>query len=1070
MPFDPHTQELTGPHSIEASAGTGKTYSITLLWLRLLIEQKLKVDQILVCTFTKAATAELKERLLLSLRNALDAVSHLQNHTPPDDGPETAIILRYIEDKKTTTTDSALALRRLSLHLTEALSTFDLAPISTIHSFCQGLIARHSIELGCDSGLRLVEDTTNLLHPLVHDQAMRMSATGVPKYEALFKIAEASAKHTSKECCFGDNPEGDLARAIADRLPHAKLAAGVRGYDDIIKTVHEALSSQGADGALAQAVRKRLKAGIVDECQDSDGAQISIFESLFLNEETVSFIVIGDPKQSIYRFRGADLASYKRLAGNTRPTSPMRTNFRSDGPLIEALNALYTEIFTFPDTLNPNTPTQYTIVEAAEKASRIIDPGNLPALVFQWNEATRRDFAKSRLAEQVASECRRLLSSGVQIVDRHSNQVRALLPGDIAVLAAGHLDLRIVRQKLIQSGIPCQSSGRSLGSVFGSDEARDILAWLHLFAALEGRGSILGMLLTFLGTPLGGVSSVELNTIQSDAEAQAKYCEGFRSELQQFNRCGPLPLLLKRLGQEKIIETNLGTAEGERRMTNWRQVGSLLQHEHGRGRHGAAALALWLARRAATATVFSNDSSDSNESALMKLETDSPAIQLVTIHGSKGLEYPVVFCPFLWDVRSVQSRKKSPFALRNTSNGWLLDVGSEDIKKNREVAMSQEDEEEHRKVYVALTRARHRLYLGLAPVEEGSASHKNGAEQSSLTQLRGLFLNHGNDPTAWPGTLAKFPHGKVQQQESISHPEPIRRGSTQDPRSSALQHPPPTLPYALPILRTHSFSSLARTDQEDHTPADRDLDQVLPTHPIEEDGPNLLADLKEAGLVLGHQLHSVLEEFLGNRREIGDAIGALKPTEAWERVINGILDTPLQFGQHSPVCLRSLRDSCITEMQFHLPVDRLDPSVLSSAILKDPSISEDNELNHWAFKISSWGFNDFSGYFQGFIDLIFEHEGRWFVGDYKSNILKNYTQGCLQAAMVHHNYLLQARFYALALHRHLQCHLTCYDFDRHFGGVAYFFVRGFPNQGLWFERPSLEAIENLGAPFQSTRS
>ena len=1072
MPFDPHTQPLAGAHSIEASAGTGKTYSITLLWLRLLVEHRLKADEILVSTFTKAATAELKERLLASLRNALEAVRLLQNNTPPAGGPESKIILRHIEEKKSASRSPDVFLKELSLlslHLTEALSNFDLAPISTIHGFCQKLIARHSVELGCDSGLRLIEDTTNLLTPLVHDEVMRLSAAALPKYDDLFKVAKATATQAAEQREFGDNPAGKLAKAITTRFPEAKLDAGIRGYDDIVKTVHDALTLQGSEGTLAKAVRKRLKAGIIDECQDSDGAQIGIFETLFLNAETLSFIVIGDPKQSIYRFRGADLASYKRLSARAHHTSPMTTNHRSDGPLIDALNALYTKTFTFPDNLNPESPTQYTIVEAAEKGARITDPENLPALVFQWNDSAKRELAKARLAEQVAAECHRLLSAGVEIADRHTKKLRPLTPGDIAVLAAGHKDLQLVRQKLIQVGIPSQSSGKGLGSVFGSDEARDILAWLHLYAALEKRGNVLGMLLAFLGTPLGGLSSDQLHAIQADAEAQAKHCETFRAELQHLSRSGPLPLLLRRLGQQNIIDANLASAEGERRMTNWRQIGSLLQHEHGRGRHGAAALALWLGRLTTSTPDSTNDDPDSSETALMKLETDSPAVQLITIHSSKGLEYPVVFCPFLWDVRSAQIRKRSPFALRRTGDGWLLDVGSQNIAENLSIAMKQEDEEEDRKIYVALTRARHRLYLGLAPVEEGSASHKNGADQSGLTHLKGLFLNESSAPTDWPDALSQFPLSRLQRQEGAPDPEIIRRRALLLPKPITLH--PPSEPgfYRFPILRTNSFSSLSRTDHDDHTAADRDLDQGQRRQSAGESVPGLLEGLGGAGPVLGDQLHSVLEDFLGNRKEIAEAIGNLEPKELWERVLNEILDTHLQLGGDKPCFLRELRESCITEMQFHLPVDRIDPIVLSAALLQDSNIAGDSEMSHWAAGVANWSFNDFSGYFQGFIDLIFEHEGRWFVADYKSNLLKDYAPESLRQAMSHHHYLLQARFYALALHRHLQCHLSEYDFERHFGGVAYLFVRGFPNQGLWFERPSLEAIESLGAPFKSSR-
>jgi exodeoxyribonuclease V beta subunit len=179
-----------------------------------------------------------------------------------------------------------------------------------------------------------------------------------------------------------------------------------------------------------------------------------------------------------------------------------------------------------------------------------------------------------------------------------------------------------------------------------------------------------------------------------------------------------------------------------------------------------------------------------------------------------------------------------------------------------------------------------------------------------------------------------------------------------------------------------------------------------------------------------------------------------------------ILRAKLTFGGHAPVSLDELREGCITEMQFHLPVSALDPRTLSAVLLRDAEIQGSEDRSGWAADIGEhWTFGEFSGYLQGFIDLIFEHEDRWFVADYKSNILGGYDPDSLGRAMLDKNYLLQARLYALALHRHLQVQLRDYDYAKHFGGVAYLFVRGFPSDGVWFERPSLAALESLGNPF-----
>jgi exodeoxyribonuclease V beta subunit len=1064
--FDPVLQPLDGSHSIEASAGTGKTFSITLLWLRLLIEKNLTVDQILVCTFTKAATAELRERLLASLRTAQVAANLIERGETPPEGKEALIVTNYLQ--------SCGALpKQLSERLNQALSSFDLAPISTIHSFCQTLISRHSVEMGCDSNLRLLEDHSPLLQPLIDDVLMREAERPDLKIKDLRRVAETVAKNPAAELKLSGPESNDvrglMARNIRETFPDTKTRAGVRGFDDILTTVHRALEHQGPEGPLAKAVRDRLRAAIVDECQDSDGIQIGVFESLFHHRDTVSFCVIGDPKQSIYRFRGADLASYKRLAAKAASAPPMTRNYRSDKPLIDALNALYAQDFTFPDALAPDQVTQYIPVDAAAEKSRIVDPMALPPLVFHWVEAAERDTAKTLLAEQVACECRRLLDSEVLIEDRHSKTPRRLQPGDIAVLASKHDELQLVRRKLTDKGIACQSSG--LGSVFDSTEAFDILSWLELLSALENRGDVLGKLLGFLGSPLGGMSPIDLLALQQDAAKQAVLCAEFQAQLPVLLRSGPLPLLLKRLGSEAILRANLPFSEGERRYTNWRQIGALLQHEHGRGRKGPATLALWLARQTANTPKNRGEDSDTEESTLMKLETDSSTVQLVTIHSSKGLEYPVVFCPFLWHVPSRSMRKRNPVAVARTTSGWLLDA-SEDIDHTLESAMAQEDEEEHRKTYVALTRARHRLYLGVAPVPDTTrgGQHLNGAQRSALAALRGLQLD--GDVARWHEQLTQFPHATLLS-EPVDAPQtsPGTLLSTNaitenSHANSPLVEPPEPSRYTSLLLRTASFSGLSKTEHEQHTGADRDADTSDATTSTQRPSC-ILSPLGTAGAVLGEQLHGALEDFLGNRKELDAAISTRTPPEAWRTALDAIVNQPLHLGGRT-TCLRAVRENCFTEMQFLLPVERLEPATLSEAFLNDTTVRENVARAEWATALTQWTFGTLAGYLQGFIDLIFEHEGRWFVVDYKSNRLDDYSSAALEEAMLAKNYLLQARLYALALHRHLQIHQTAYQFEEHFGGVAYLFVRGFPEEGVWFERPSLQALEALSASFHCT--
>ncbi|MEI6714176.1 MAG: UvrD-helicase domain-containing protein [Verrucomicrobiota bacterium] len=1134
LSFDPYTQPIRGTHSIEASAGTGKTYSITILWLRLLLEENLSIEQILVSTFTQAATAELKERLLSSLHAALKTTKELEQSLTPTQCPELSVIRALVDSNKT-------SLSAVIRTVSKAISSFDLAPISTIHGFCQSLISRHALELGCDADLSLSADCEEILQQIADDEIMLLAEDPAITPDQLRSIAQKVAEHPKtprvgadpnihtelesvkdsilklrervlsaikntntknavarridaleidsvwkeiEEKQVGpDNAEflklwnryrelqNDAARipyttiadAVSLKLPQRKNHAGTRTFDDILFIIQEALFTQGQDGRLAQVVRKRLKAAIIDECQDSDSVQIYVFDQLFRNPQTVSFIVIGDPKQSIYRFRGADLASYKQLASASGVTKApvMMVNYRSDEPLITALNSLYGHHFSFPDALSRDEQTFYVPVSAKATESRIQDPEALPALVFQWSDSGRRENAKNDIAAQIASECTRLLSQGVQIQDRHSGKLRSVRLGDIAVLARGHRDLGIVRRALTQQGITSQSGGKSLGSVFGSDEATDVLAWLHLLEALRTRRNVLTSLVTFLGTPLGGFTAEQLRDLRERPILQTEYTAFFQVAAAEFPRSGPLPLLLQHLSESRTVKSNLPFADAERRYTNWQHVAALLQHEHARGRRSPETLLLWLSRQIAS-KAESTGSPDSAESAMMKLETDAEAVQLVTIHNSKGLEYPITFCPFLWDVMSMPMRKSTPAALVREQSRWLLDIGSPRFDANQRTQFSQEDEEEHRKLYVALTRSRHRVYIGMAAIDSGGAQFDNSAKKSALAHLLRL---QDLSFSEWKDALSQVPHAALVSNPTLETPP---HHSITESLISDLSPPPKSEPYHFAFQRTHSFSSLSKSDDDHFSPADRDAD---PSFHVVADASNIdpLQPLGAAGAILGDSLHTVLEEYLGNRRDLKTAIGSRDPFEDWERAITTILSTPINLPESKPTNLEMVRSGCITEMQFHLPASHVTSVKLSEALLADPAIGASEARHDWAASIQNWNFGHFAGFLQGYIDLIFEHEGRWYVADYKSNKLPDYRSETLEQAMLQKSYMLQARFYALALHRHLSTQLPGYTYEDHFGGVVYLFVRGFPSDGVWTERPSLAALEALGILFTPSR-
>ena len=1066
--FDPLSQPIAGAHSIEASAGTGKTFSITLLWLRLLIEKELTVPQILVSTFTRAATAELSERLLASLRRALAAAQAPEDQPPEENSPELQLVQRHCQN-------DPLRKRTLAQRLAQALSSFDLAPITTLHGFCQSLIARHALEIGCDPGITLVENADDLLEDLLNDEAMRLAESTPLELKKLRNIARAVASNPTAALHLSPSqtPAKTIAEAVRSKLPERKNAAALRSFDDLLLIVRDALRAEHANGPLAQAVRQRLKAAIIDECQDSDGVQIEVFEALFKHPHTTAFLVIGDPKQSIYRFRGADLASYKKLASSEHVTQapPMTVNHRSDGHVINALNALYQNAFLFPDSLSPETPTRYIPVSANAQESRILDPHLQTGLAFLFTRETERPLAKWDLAHQVAIECKRLLQSGVLITERHSKtgERRPLRPGDIAVLAGLRSDLQLVRRQLQAAQIPSQLGGRGSGSILSCPEAFDLLAWLEVFATLEGgsRGSLLTKLLAFLSTPLAGLSPEQLLHLPKDPTAQARHATRFQSQLQKLHASGPLPVLLLHLADSTALAAQLPFHEGERRITNWRQIASLLQQQHARGLRSAETLALWLNRQIANP----NDSAhpENSDSLSLKLDSDAEAVQLQTIHGAKGLEYPIVFCPFLWHLKS-REKGRSPALLFRDSKGWNLDIESPDSPEHEELSRAQQDEENHRVLYVALTRPRHRLYLGAAAIPD-SKRYRNGSSQSALAALLRRHPDHPTpeSPEDWEPLLLSQPHSRLWNPRAIAT-SPTNPPPSQTPTRPL--HSPPNLSRRLQsrFWRKLSFTTLSRSQPEHDDPADRDEEPS--TEPIARVEPGLLAPLGLGGSDLGDRLHRVLEGLLGNRQPLHELLPSETDPAPWETIVAIILNQnlPLAHGQTSPLAaFTRLGQRCITEMQFHLPVSTLDPQQLSEALLADPSIAQDEARREWALAIPDWQFTPFHGFLQGFIDLIFEHQGLWYIVDYKSNQLPAYTPELVEEKMLESHYLLQARLYSVALHRHLRAHLPDYAPQRHFGGVLYLFVRGFPDQGIWFDRPSTEALDALDALFANPR-
>ena len=1195
--FDPFTLPLHGLRAIEASAGTGKTWSITLLHLRLIL-QGTEIERILVTTFTRAATAELRERLRERLASALRLQLRISSGEDDFSDEEKALVPLLSQSPET------------EGRLRQALSDLDLAPIFTIHSLAKRLLDENAATLGLDPDTQLVSDTLDLeaeiiddlfvQHPDIFVRLDRDDKDLLKAVKLILNQPDAAItpremadpevmKDAQQEYCQiasrinpdamssgishggsrkavmtrlqkmrdGEHVPWDkfeqkdkitpalvalwqelelahekikeqlnlmkaapfilLASELPKRLAGRKRELGIRSFDDLMRCVRAALRDPQRGPTLAVNLRQRFGAILIDEFQDTDAVQAEVFTSVFASDPawllSHPFLLIGDPKQSIYQFRGADLASYQNLVAQATVYT-MDTNHRSDGQLIEALNDLYRRageshgeqvLGLFP---GPGRPIAYLPVKAAHAERRLLSPDGrrsavLPSLRLEvLEDPLDRALSTQRLAERSAAAIAQQLNlppeQRLRIPGKNGDS-RPVVAADFAVLAHRRDQLESVQRELRKFGIPSVFNSRQ--SVFATFQAKELLLLLRALSPGE-LGSAAAC--AALATPLLGFNDAQLLLFR-DARAGdqlAAHLQRFRrwSELLTFQ--GPMPLIDRILDEKIDQETSrreliLAGQEGERIISNWQHLAELTQ-EIWANRHlrDADALALWLERK----LVGDDDDGDVSDAAaqLVRLETQEDAVHLVTIHAAKGLEYGVVYCPFLWDLKS-----RSVFM-----NGQVffadgrLDLGSSDQPSVAAAQWRVMQEEQARLLYVALTRARHQLVLGFALTEE-NAQHGNASLRSWLARL--LFaaaLGEGAKPdfdAAQNQLLERVPPAPLERYLWHSRADGLSLdlATAAPPSPTPIRHliAPPDLQESRGRERLKlSFSVLHKQGRGDDSEAtvltSGGADEpVLPESPLapvsgfsvnQQFSAIVEADPRLRGKELGVLVHSILEDVLAHESLASDPATALRHSlprhlepacaESLFLALQQVLLHPMPLpGALTPCRLSDLRHKA-AELEFLLPFreQALSSEVLVKA-LRHPQRGDESFWNQWATRFA--GVKTPPVHFlEGVIDLIFQHEGRWYVLDYKTNGgCGGGTEAELERIMLREDYILQSYLYTLAWHRRLQASLgRRYQYERDFGGIVYLFLRALPDapepgdsRGLWIHKPEARQIRLL---------
>ncbi|HEX8085428.1 MAG TPA: UvrD-helicase domain-containing protein [Solirubrobacteraceae bacterium] len=1060
--------ELPGGVTVlEASAGTGKTYTIAGLAARYIAERGLRLNDLLAITFTRYATAELRDRVRERLVTAEAALERALAGAPPPAGDDR--VLRVLTDGP----PAELAVRRE--RLAAAVADFDAATIDTTHEFCKQVLGALGTAGDLDPDVTYVDETPDLVAEVVDDLYVRAfhGREDVPFTRAqALAIAKEAVRHPGAPLEPATAERGsapDLRRRLAERvraeLERRKRRLGLMTYDDRLTRLDAALAGEAGE-EIAAGLRARFRVVLVDEFQDTDPIQWSIVRRAFGGGET-TLVLIGDPKQAIYAFRGADVHAYldaARSPGAEQAT--LDVNWRSDGGLLDAYDAL------FGDAQLGHEGIVYRRVRARNAGARLTGaPGGAPLRIRVVRRAEvdpgRRfplvQLVRERVAGDLAADVVELLESGARVEER------PVAPGDVAVLVRRNVDAELVRDALAAAGVPAVLNGA--GSVFETRAAGD---WLRLLEAVE-RPTSATRAKTFALTAFLGW------TAERAAAAGDAAWEAVHARLHRWGRVlrqrGVAALAETITLVERLPERVLAAPDGERRLTDLRHIGELLHAAAMEEQLGVTALTTWLRHRIAAAA----DELGMEQERSRRLESDAAAVQILTIHRSKGLEFPIVYLPFAWDPSPV-SRNGQPIVF-HAGDVRKVDVGLEgrDYHRHRERSIGEQRGEDLRLLYVALTRARHRAVVWWAGTDK--------SRYSSLGRLA-FFQAPDGSVAESGGYVPDDERAFARFEEIAAAAEPGRVGIEWARARTAAPWPGPprdadeleaaTFDRSLDLRwRRTSYSDLTAAAHDPRVGSEPEQDgevvadePEVAAPPAGDDHPELLgvpsplADLP-AGVRVGTFVHDVLEaaDFTvpeGLAAEVARA-RARRHVDVGDpaAVVAGLqaaLATPL-----GPLLgglrLRDVaRADRLDELAFELPLaggERASGEITLSAVAAalrvhlpagDPLASYADRLEDPALRQSV------RGYLVGSIDLVLRTpEGRFAVIDYKTNHLGapgepltawHYRPSALSAAMERSHYVLQGLLYTVALHRYLRWRLADYDPERHLAGILYLFLRG----------------------------
>ncbi|MDQ8187746.1 UvrD-helicase domain-containing protein [Pelagicoccus sp. SDUM812002] len=1146
-----------GTTLIEASAGTGKTYTLCRIALRLTLEHGITLDRILAVTFTEAATEELASRIQKLYQSALRDLELGVTEEP--------LIQGYLEEENFDR-DAALNALRYSLEV------FDEAPISTIHSFCKRSLDLVALETQTpfDAELSQVEDVligqlqSEYIRQNILESSKALSlAIGFQKNfeKRLSDIGKQSATHPEAklrptplpldldtlERRFAEMPDAiqDLLSRKADFLPHlrkssrnakqlggispdliacaqrgfllaqdltwlgdfksedwskamnksgrdlphpplislvdvvlgqiesafmsliynykswlserlekAKQQANIISFNDLLYHLNRSLSSENGE-RVKDFLASKYDAALIDEFQDTDRVQLDIARTLFGGGEHYLFY-IGDPKQAIYRFRGADIYAYFQAveAGKIR-REVLDKNYRSAPRLVAAVNALFKssaagfvdDRIKFEEVLSGTDPGDFPVCPSPLTLRQLT--------ISEFEKPSGSGWYRDVLAERAANDFVARINSDANFD-----------PAGVAFLVNSKTEANTLSRALTKRGI--SAAIRADRSIFQTQEASDIKQLLTSLAS-PTRSSLKRGAYAALDHSLTA-KAMQGKAFDDKAAPIFEYLSEWSKEWFARNFDVALQGLLQLLDSG-----NSNALDSERRHANISQLSELLSEARDAEDLSPRGLLNWLLRKV-DANVSQNDEWQT------RISSDEGKPQIITVHKSKGLQFPIVFLPFL-GLRRVRKDELSA-TYHGSDDEMIIDYSPEDGSPAKEHSLREALAEDVRLLYVALTRAERENIVYLCPEEMQRAACSSfaqfllddGLATSSAAVSDALErLQSDSDSCISFERLALDAGDFVKLERDL--------GNKVFPSVSAL---PLQNRNRMPLPdRVLSFSSLNRSlhneDSEneiDKIEAESDLsDETLQgiEPEIEQEPEGISIFTLPKGTHAGDLLHLILERFDFSRPETLAATTQFafdslqfeprdfEPIVAAQ--IGAIAKTPLRsrFGEFTleevPASLR------IPELEFAYPVT----GDVKEGILNALSSCDLGAIpNTWLAGLVKGEMGLPASMLRGFIDLVLEMDGRLYIFDWKSNYLGprpvDYDQAAIQESMADHNYYLQYLLYCVALKRFAEWRFPGQSFSERFGGVFYIYARGISpgkETGIFYDLPSMELLESL---------